>query len=47
MDAPMTVAESNAATDSANIRPIHKILAANRSEIATRVFRSAHELGIR
>jgi pyruvate carboxylase len=47
MDAPMTVAESNAATDSANIRPIRKILAANRSEIATRVFRSAHELGIR
>ncbi|QDV22270.1 pyruvate carboxylase [Aureliella helgolandensis] len=28
-------------------RPIRKILAANRSEIATRVFRSAHELGIR
>jgi pyruvate carboxylase len=26
---------------------IHKILAANRSEIAIRVFRSAHELGIR
>jgi pyruvate carboxylase len=29
------------------IRPIHKLLAANRSEIATRVFRSATELGIR
>src|SRR5438876_6394394 len=29
------------------IRPIRKILAANRSEIAIRVFRSAHELGIR
>lgn len=28
-------------------RPIKKLLAANRSEIATRVFRSAHELGIR
>ncbi|HBE70995.1 MAG TPA: pyruvate carboxylase, partial [Planctomycetaceae bacterium] len=27
--------------------PIKKLLAANRSEIATRVFRSAHELGIR
>jgi pyruvate carboxylase len=27
--------------------PIRKILAANRSEIAIRVFRSAHELGIR
>src|ERR1700687_5683518 len=29
------------------IKPIHKLLAANRSEIAIRVFRSAHELGIR
>ncbi|MCA9125605.1 MAG: pyruvate carboxylase [Planctomycetales bacterium] len=28
-------------------QPIRKLLAANRSEIATRVFRSAHELGIR
>src|SRR5688572_9358709 len=27
-------------------RPIEKLLVANRSEIATRVFRSAHELGI-
>src|SRR5437899_3857370 len=29
------------------IKPIRKLLAANRSEIAIRVFRSAHELGIR
>lgn len=29
------------------MKPIKKLLAANRSEIATRVFRSSHELGIR
>ncbi len=29
------------------MKTFKKLLAANRSEIATRVFRSAHELGIR
>src|SRR6266404_2317325 len=29
------------------IRPIRKLMVANRSEIAIRVFRSTHELGIR
>jgi pyruvate carboxylase len=29
------------------IRPIHKLLAANRSEIAIRIFRAANELGMR
>src|SRR5438067_3916826 len=29
------------------VKPIRKLLAANRSEIAIRVFRSSHELGIR
>src|SRR5436190_20564659 len=29
------------------IKPIHKLLVANRSEIAIRVFRAAHEAGIR
>src|SRR6266446_9155198 len=30
-----------------SIQPIRKLLVANRSEIAIRVFRSAHECGIR
>ena len=38
---------ADATVSNDSIRPIRKLLAANRSEIATRVFRSATELGIR
>ena len=38
---------SEAVSASSTARPMRKLLAANRSEIAIRIFRSAHELGIR
>src|SRR5207244_8205438 len=39
--------EASQAVPSPTVRPIRRLLAANRSEIAIRVFRAAHELGIR
>ncbi len=38
---------ADASASNSSVRPVRKLLAANRSEIATRVFRSATELGIR
>ena len=40
---PRTMSESQTPT----VKPIRKLMVANRSEIAIRVFRSTHELGIR
>src|ERR1700683_2676565 len=44
---PEPSALPSAAAVQAAARPIRRLLAANRSEIAIRVFRSAHELGVR
>ncbi|MBE2215206.1 MAG: pyruvate carboxylase, partial [Opitutaceae bacterium] len=38
---------AGAASSSADIRPIKKLMAANRSEIAVRIFRAGNELGLR
>ncbi len=45
--AKASTSEPLSTSQDAPLRPIRKLLAANRSEIAIRVFRSAHELGIR
>jgi pyruvate carboxylase len=43
MSAPASSAESSSAT----VRPVKKLMAANRSEIAVRIFRAGTELGLR
>jgi pyruvate carboxylase len=44
---PKTPAAARPASSASDIRPIHKLMVANRSEIAIRVMRAATELGIR
>ena len=42
-----TVTSSHTTTSGSSIRPIRKVMAANRSEIAVRIFRAGTELGLR
>ena len=42
-----TVTSSHTTTSGSSIRPIRKVMAANRSEIAVRIFRGGTELGLR
>ena len=44
---PVASPSSTVAEQSAEIRPLAKLMAANRSEIAVRVFRAGTELGLR
>ena len=42
-----TINRSKSSTPAAGVRPFKKLLVANRSEIAIRIFRAATELGLR
>jgi pyruvate carboxylase len=44
---PHSAAPSAGATSTSTLRPIRKLMAANRSEIAVRIFRAGTELGMR